>query len=204
MKHLSEVELVDLIEHALAPARAQHVERCNDCRARVEGLRNMLTRASEVDVPEPSPLFWEHFSSRVRESVREAVPDHEATWFGWLHHAGVKWALSAVVIAVAVAVVAWRTNAPTSDREAGTAVATNAAPVQVPEYAPTDTVVDVDNDAAWALVRAATDDVTWNDAMTAGVAAPPGAAETAALTLTPEERDEFLRLLRAESKRPGA
>ena len=54
-----------------------------------------------VDVPEPSPLFWDHLSARVREAVTaDAVPARP--WFGvgrW------SWGLAAVM-SVAVLVIA--------------------------------------------------------------------------------------------------
>jgi hypothetical protein len=61
-----------------------------------------------------------------------------------------------------------------------------------------------DNDQAWALVRSVADEVDWNDGVAADLAVPSGWVERVALELTSAERDELLRLLKAESKRPGA
>ena len=72
MKHLSQAEFVDLIESQspLPAARAQHAEECERCRTEAESLRAMRLVASRDAMPEPSPLFWDHFSARVAEQVR--------------------------------------------------------------------------------------------------------------------------------------
>jgi hypothetical protein len=64
--------------------------------------------------------------------------------------------------------------------------------------------IDLESDEAWALVRTVADDLEWDEAVTASLAARPGWAERAALDLTLEERAELLRLLQAEARRPGA
>ena len=41
-------------------------------------LTSLLSRAKTVDVPEPSPLFWDHFSSRVRAAIVDR--DRSPSW----------------------------------------------------------------------------------------------------------------------------
>ena len=65
-------------------------------------------------------------------------------------------------------------------------------------------VDDLDNDEAWAVVRAATADLVWEDAHDAGISAHPGAVENAALELNAAERIELERLLDEDMKRNGA
>ena len=72
MKHLTESEMVDLLDATLAPGRRAHLDACDACRTTADGLRAVLARSADVAIPEPSPLFWEHFSARVREDVRSA------------------------------------------------------------------------------------------------------------------------------------
>jgi hypothetical protein len=63
---------------------------------------------------------------------------------------------------------------------------------------------DTDADPAWAVVRTVADDVQWNDAVVSGIDAQPGTTERAMQSLSAAERSELVRLLLAETKRPGA
>jgi len=47
----------------------KHVAACAECAARVEGARQGLALASQADVPEPSPLYWEDFRSQVGRRI---------------------------------------------------------------------------------------------------------------------------------------
>ena len=76
MTHLSESEFVDLAADALDPRRAAHVETCAPCREQRDALRAMLRDVSAVVVPEPSPLFWEHMSARVRDGMAASTSRH--------------------------------------------------------------------------------------------------------------------------------
>jgi len=61
----------------------------------------------------------------------------------------------------------------------------------------------VDADERWAVVRAAAEDLAWEDVQAAGIAASPGATEDVVLQLTADERSELARLLDQELKRNG-
>src|SRR6185436_9900014 len=69
VRHLKDEELVDIAEGTRPESSAPHLGGCDTCRAQLHELRAMLSAAQEVDVPEPSPLFWDHLSSRVRAAV---------------------------------------------------------------------------------------------------------------------------------------
>jgi len=205
MMHLTDVEIVDFVDNALPPARAAHLERCDACRRQANDAREAWLRASEDDVPEPSPLFWEHFSARVHEAIRETNASSVSFWSRWMHHAGLRWALSgALVMALLVAAV-WRVTTPSvDDAPAAPEARTSATPTAVDDQSAATDMLDTDSDPAWALVRTLADEVPWSDAVQAGLAARPDAAERAARTLTSDERSELMRLLEAETKRPGA
>ena len=70
MTHLTDPEMVDLLDESLTASRAAHVAACARCRETAAALRAARARAEAVDVPEPSPLFWEMFSVRVHDAVR--------------------------------------------------------------------------------------------------------------------------------------
>ena len=207
--HLSDVEIVDFLEDALAPVRAAHLADCESCRRRANDARDTLARAMEAieaDVPEPSPLFWDRFSERVQQGIGETPAGGASGWHQWLDHAGVRWALSAALIVVLIAGAAWRVSAPTVHYFGGPSQppAPNVGPAPAIAVHEMDDGLNADADPAWAVVRTVADDVTWSDAVEAGLAARPDAAERMAGTLTSDERSELLRLLQAEIKRPGA
>src|SRR5262245_42059544 len=208
MTHLSDVDLVDLVDGLLPADRQAHVEQCSECQKRADALRETLARTSEVEVPEPSPLFWEHFSARVREGVHAASIEPAPSMFGWMTSPAIKWALSACVVAIVLAAgmaSMWRAYAPTLPPQQ---IAQTTEPaIAAPGHAETEAVIDLsdpDQDAAWALVRTVADDASWDDSVGAGVTAAPGATELAAKTLSVQEREELVRLLEAAIKHPGA
>src|SRR6185436_3564787 len=69
VRHLKDEELVDIAEGTRPESSAPHLGGCDSCRTQLHELRAMMSAAQEVDVPEPSPLFWDHLSSRVHEAV---------------------------------------------------------------------------------------------------------------------------------------
>ena len=58
--HLRPDELVDLAEGTRAESAAPHLAECAVCRLQLGDLKAMISAAAEVDVPEPSPFFWDH------------------------------------------------------------------------------------------------------------------------------------------------
>jgi hypothetical protein len=69
MIHLTADELVDIAEGTRPESAAPHLAACAECRAGVAELRATLSAVAAVDVPEPSPLFWDHLSRRVHEAI---------------------------------------------------------------------------------------------------------------------------------------
>src|SRR4051794_31885113 len=109
MNHLSPEEVLDIAEGA-RPA-PPHLAACEPCRRQLDELRAVMTTAAEVDVPEPSPLFWDHLSARVREAVA-AEPVTKDGWFpSWRVLVPIA-ALAVVVLVVVFAVTRSRAAAP--------------------------------------------------------------------------------------------
>src|SRR5258705_10923481 len=73
--HLNADDLVDLAEGARPESSAPHLAACPQCRAHLEELRGTMSAIADVDVPEPSPLFWDHFSQRVHDAVATEAMD---------------------------------------------------------------------------------------------------------------------------------
>jgi hypothetical protein len=74
MRHLKADDLLDLAEGTRPESSAPHLASCESCRRLVADLRTVIGVAVDVEIPDPSPLFWQHLSARVRE----AVSHHEA------------------------------------------------------------------------------------------------------------------------------
>jgi hypothetical protein len=196
--HLRDTELVDLVDGTLPAARRQHAADCAACRGKAETLSVAMQRASEAAVPEPSPLFWDQFSARVRETIANE-PEPPSAIRAILDTAGWRmWAAGAAAAAVLIlAVVLWRGAAPDPRLAApGADVAAVSTPVEAAVEAP----VDIEADEAWALVRGAAEDLGPDEMHEAGVTAGPGAADGATTRLSDRERIELARLLEAEMK----
>lgn len=201
MKHLSRTEFIDLLDSpsALPPDRVRHVETCAECRAQLDALRE-TTRAALEDVgAEPSPLFWDHFAARVTAAVRdEPAPAAPAPW---LRAPMLTWATAASIIMLLVVGTVWRTTVHAPGQAAPVARLTPTPDIMLTAPRVAD---DVDDDEAWAVVRAAAVDLDWDDVHAAGISAHPGDVENVALELSAEERAELARLLDQDLKRNGA
>ncbi len=87
--HLSRERMLALIE---SPSESEetHLGRCDTCRREIQALRAVLREVTELETPEPSPLYWEALSERIRDAVarerRGAVPP--VAWGPWVSWAG--------------------------------------------------------------------------------------------------------------------
>lgn len=201
MTHLSEAEFVDLAENdaaGISDTRAAHAETCAPCRAQVDALRAMLRETRAVEVPEPSPLFWEHLSMRVRGGIAaEPVPGRSA--WDWIGIRGLVPLAAAAVLIVAVfsgalLVRAARDGAPPIADRSVTAPAAS-----VPGRP--DAIPDAENAEVWAVLTAAASTLKLEDARDAGMHVPAAAIERAVQDLTAAEMAELGRLLQSELKR---
>lgn len=113
MAHLTSAEFVDLAEGVRDAASAPHLTDCDRCRRQLADARAMLNLARSSDVPEPSPLFWDHLSARVREAAISDPPPRSAVSFGsWWVRAAAGVAVTATIVA-AVAISVSRRAEPT-------------------------------------------------------------------------------------------
>jgi hypothetical protein len=177
--HLKPSEIVDALDGALALPRRAHLDSCATCAREVAALGRVHRDVAEsADPHEPSPLFWSHFSDRLREAVRdEPLPGWR--WAAWWRPAV---ALAAIaLVAVLVGVLPWQ-----SPEEA----LRPAAPVLA------DAGVDLD-EAGWGLVVDAASDFE-TDQVREMIVPRAGTADRLIDALSVEERREFVRLLRAE------
>lgn len=185
MMHLSPETLVDLAEGGHDASADVHLEACARCREEVASLRAALAEVVAVhgDVPEPSPLFWDHLSARVRAAVAEDPP--AAPWWraSWRPMAAGLAAAAVLVLAVAVLAPAPTGPAVTSSVE--------MAAVTLPP-------LDVADDASLDWLADLASDVEWGDALI-----PGDAAAVAVDDLNDAERVELHRILQEALAQPG-
>jgi len=196
--HLSPQEFVDGLEGNLAADRQRHLESCAACQTEVEALRTIVVDLdSDADMPEPSPLFWEHFQSRVNAAVRDAaVSPARASWWQVLLGADVArtWLTLGATVAALVMVAALYLRAPVDAPAAGDAAVADAglAETVVPDEATLALA-----SAEWEFVTGMLESLKADDMHR--VLTPSGDAVDAAMgNLSELEREKFLRLLQAE------
>lgn len=186
MAHLTADQMLDVAEATRTAAEFPHLAACAACAARVEELSRMIAVAADVDVPEPSPLFWDHLSARIRDRAgQEAIAD--ASWrptFAWSWQSLAAMAAAAVlVLAVGVSV---RRPAPAPDPPKAAAI---------PEPAIVESLVTIDEDPALALIADLSTELDWEAASEAGILPAHGAVDNVLVALTGEEQNELRRIL---------
>lgn len=185
MKHLSTEERVRLAEGP-ADGPHPHLAECPQCRDEVTAARALLGEAKAVEVPEPSPLFWQHFSARVSERLAAERPARRPAWRSrW--RILVPLAVGAMGLMLAVS-VHWR-RPP--------AAQVGSAPSVSPVSAVNEAEAGVE-DEAWTLLQGLAGDF---DVETVGdsIGRPlSNGAESAVWSLSEAERFELGRLLSAE------
>ena len=152
MHHLSADAFIDLLDETIADAAVPHLASCEACRIQLSQLRAISQAAVQVDVPEPSPLFWDHLSARVREGVLQEVqrPARVTDWIRRPGAAHVSWwrfgglvTAAASVVALVVALQVPRVQAPdvspvhTTATPATSTLATPTPEAVAPTTAPT-------------------------------------------------------------------
>ena len=202
MTHLTANELIDAMEGILETDRHAHLGTCEQCRRELADMSRVLREARAVDMPEPSPIFWQHFSQRVRTAIDgEALPStgwaagvpSAAAAVGWKW---LRWPVLLPLGAVALLVLALLLGAPAPVDPTASPVAVNEAAVS---SATADDIALADD--RWVLVADIVGEMDWETASAAGLVVEPGAAERAVLELSPDEQRELTRLLRAELQR---
>jgi hypothetical protein len=189
--HLTPEELIDIAEGTRRDASAPHLRECEMCRRQVAELRATMSMAADVNVPEPSPLFWDHFSSRVHDAVAG-----EPGGAGW----SLLWARFRVPIAIGLApamvvfgLLGARVIAPRPLPSPPAMVFVASAP---PSDAP------LPEDSSFALVVDLTGAIDVDTAEAAGLAGA-GSAEHAVTHMTGGELRELRQLLQQEIANSG-
>jgi len=156
---------------------------------------DLIARLRAEEVPEPSPLFWEHLSQRVHDAVA-AEPIPSRRWFTGLNAVwagGAVAAIAVVLIGVSLSV----RRQPVDTGSAGSAamtqtVATDAgAGVSLPA---------LDDDVSFAVMEELASEIDFEEAGAAGLMVSPGAAEDAVTGMSGEDQRALVELLQQEIK----
>jgi hypothetical protein len=198
MNHLTEEELVDVADGTLAEERRAHLRGCDNCREQAVSMGTLLARVAAVQVPEPSPLFWDHLSRRITDAVSAPAPQRRG-WLGSLARPASAWAAGLISLSLVAALSFSLNRAPDADPPVPVSHRTAVEELQAPSDWD-----DIEADQAWALVRTVAEDVGWDEAHAAGLAVRPGAAEGIAVELSWSEQSELALLIEAELKGSGA
>ena len=195
MRHLSPDQLLDVAEGTRTGREFPHLESCPICARQVADLRSALAAASDVQVPEPSPLFWDHLSARIRTAVADSDPPARSMWLG-----GAWWRLAAAAAVLgAILLVVWPASPRISVR-----VGTGAPTVASADPAQDDDVRAFDDDPALALLADLSVGLDWDAASEAGLVPSVGTVDRVVFTLSVDERVELHRLLQEALARAGA
>jgi hypothetical protein len=175
--HLRPDEFVDAMDGALSTARGAHLNSCAECRAELDGLLSVQREAHADAAHEPSPLFWDHFSARVREiTVHEKRTPYPWWRAGWQPIAALTVAAAAVVLVLQM----------------------RSTPAVVPSaLTPVTLTTEFEDDGSWDIVMGLASEIAWDDIREA-VTPAAGAADAAIEELTSAQREALVRLLKQE------
>jgi len=221
MSHLRPEQLVDLAEGVIAATSMPHLASCDACRRELADMRAMLTAVADPDcaVPEPSPLFWDHLSARVREAVVEERRNHEDTKITKTHEPGFVQdlfvylrdlrvfevpvlPLLGAALAALVVIAVWPRgpqagNIPSRPLPIAGQTASLPSPAPIPPLGAAD-------DPQLRIVAAYGAALGWDEMRDEmAVARPAGSADLVVGTLTPQEQRALQRLLANEMAQPS-
>jgi hypothetical protein len=199
MGHLGREELVDLLDGAPTREAATHLRVCDACRRELRDMQSVLEDVLHAEIPEPSPLFWNHLSAHVHRAVQAEQEDQPPGWIGRRGMSsirfGASWSRRAAVIALAVLIATtamlMQGNRPGPEvpDEAARAAAVDASLIEPPIAG---------DDASLAIVADLAADVDWDSARESGFTTHFSEDDDAVSVLTADERSELGRLLQRE------
>ena len=187
MSHLSPETFVDLLDGSLSEASVPHLAACLACRQQLDELRATWQAAEAIEAPEPSPLFWDHFSARVHEAV-SAEPVRTR---GWWHDTRWRVAVMAGAAAAVLAVAATLGPLRSGEVSSGTTPPERAVAVVEPAARAAEPLPD---DESLGFVTDLASNINWDSAADFGLTAH-GDADRALADMDDADRAELRRLL---------
>jgi hypothetical protein len=200
MGHLSTTELLeacDAAESSRSGGAAAHLSTCASCHRQVAELQGMLRAARDAAIPEPSPLFWDHLSARIRAEIASAPVPPTTRVFDAVSLRRFALPLLACGLVVVLAIGFMRTG-----RVRGSSIG-NGSNASLTGTAASDSA-QTSEDPSFSFVADLASGLDWDVAAEAGLNAPDAAVDAALMGLNARERAELQKLLRDELARPGA
>ena len=192
MIHLTPDELIDAVEGTLDPARGAHLDTCTACGNETTRLRAILLEARQAAMPEPSPLFWDHFSTRVRAAIETEQTPRRAWLPQWL-----RWPVLVPLTGLALLVLVLANAVPRTPA----ALLLTEADGRAERMAVGD--LSRVGEQEWAVVSEIVGALEIEEARDMGIAVNPGDAERIALRLSAAEQRELVRLIKEEMDKAG-
>jgi hypothetical protein len=180
--HLSPDDQLAALDGTLSADRMAHASDCATCQDTLTRTRAVVAALRKDDVPEPSPLFWDHFSARVR-SATAAEPIVDAPRFGWRVWVTIGSAAAAFALVFVVR------QGPTVPHQAVMPVA---------EVAPIASSAEPEPEPLAAVMQMAS---SLSSEDLSGVVSATGEDTPLVEDLSPAERAAFVRLLHAEMEK---
>jgi hypothetical protein len=101
IRHLTPEEVTSAVDGVLSGAPLAHAQTCVRCGEQVQSLRATLALLQRADDgAEPSPLFWDHFSVRVRAATAEIPVARPGRWKAWWYPALAVGVLAVVLVGI--------------------------------------------------------------------------------------------------------
>jgi hypothetical protein len=200
MRHLTTEQLIDLAEGVRPESSAPHLRSCETCRDKLLELRTTLFAAGSVNVPQPSPLFWDHFSARVHDAVEAegATGTSAIGRWSWLSVSPIRVGTFAVVVlALVIAIRGGRPGVPVP-QPAGATAAVGESSGDVSPGGALPSGLMVADDPSLSLVADLAADMDWDTASEAGFTTHVGVDNDAVTDLTDSERRVLNQLLKGE------
>ena len=206
MAHLTADQLIDIAEGAELPSSASHLQTCDTCRDQLAALRATMSVVAGIEVPEPSPLFWEHLSARVRDAVEADHPSpssmpggHRSVARAKLWSGAWAWIGAHPVWLTALGVLVAAVSLVMTMRQPSIVPAPAPSVAAIPESS--NDLSAVADDPSLSLVADLAVDLDWESAREAGFTIHVGVDDDAVNQLTDDERRELRRLLQGELSR---
>jgi hypothetical protein len=155
----------------------------------------LMTRLREEDIPEPSPLFWEHLSQRIHDAVA-AEPVPSRAWFSRFHVAWAGGIIAAAAMVVLAVTVSMRHAPGGPGFGPGSGEQTPVADVA----AAGNSLPPLEDDASFAVMGELASEIDFDQAGAAGLTIAPGAVEDALNQMSDDEQRAVVELLRQEIK----
>jgi hypothetical protein len=196
MRHLTPAEFLDLAEAARPDGAEPHLAVCEVCRRQLAETREMMRTAAAVDVPEPSPLYWDHLSARVREAVANESR-------GGTRESGTWTRLPAWRASLALAAVAAMLLGVAITLRVGSSPSTGA-PAVADTTGDSPAAISLQDDPSLSLMADLAADLDWDAVAEAGFTPESDVTSQVVDDLSADERLELERLLKEELSRVGA